>query len=332
MGANSAAFEREGDQGRMQDIISLSLPFFGLIFLGFGAGKFIDLPESGLAWLNFFVIYLALPSLFFQLLSQTPIDQIANWSFIFGTTFSSYTAFAIAFCIGIVITAGRIPEATMQGLIAGYANVGYMGPGLTLAAFGAHATVPAALIFCFDVTLFFILAPMLMAISGTEQREFLPTAIAVAKRIFLHPFILSCIAGITAAATGLRPPDAIDQLLDYLKSAAAPCALFAMGVTIALRPLRKVPTELALFLAIKLILHPIIVLLTLSWIGGFDPIWVNTAILMACLPPAATSFVIAQQYNVYVERTSSAIMIGTLVSVVTVTAFLYAIKNGLLPL
>ena len=54
--------------------------------------------------------------------------------------------------------------------------------------------------------------------------------------------------------------------------------------------------------------------------------------LMACLPPAANVFVIAQQYNVYVQRASSAILIGTIASTVTVSAFIYLITEGLLPL
>ena len=45
-----------------------------------------------------------------------------------------------------------------------------------------------------------------------------------------------------------------------------------------------------------------------------------TAVLMASLPPALNVFVIANQYQVYVERASTAILVGTLASVVTVTA------------
>ena len=85
-------------------------------------------------------------------------------------------------------------------------------------------------------------------------------------------------------------------------------------------------------LLVKLVIHPIIVLLLLNWVGGFDPAWVATAVLMACLPPAANVFVIAQQYNVYVQRASSAILIGTIASTVTVSAFIYLITEGLLPL
>ena len=190
----------------MQDVISLSLPFFGLIFLGYGSGKYIKIPEAGLAWLNFFVIFIALPALFFRLLAKTPIDQLANFAYVAATTFSTYCAFAIAFAVGVLTTRGRIPEATIQALGGSYSNIGYMGPGLTLAALGPAATVPTALIFCFDNILLFTLTPLMMAIAGTENQSFSKTVLVVLKRIFTHPFIVATIIGVLAAAINSSRP------------------------------------------------------------------------------------------------------------------------------
>jgi hypothetical protein len=47
----------------MLEVINLALPFFGLIFLGFGCGKFKAIPDSGLAWMDFFILYVALPAI-----------------------------------------------------------------------------------------------------------------------------------------------------------------------------------------------------------------------------------------------------------------------------
>ncbi|PVB62806.1 AEC family transporter [Labrenzia sp. 011] len=316
----------------MLNVVTLALPFFGLILLGFGAGKLRNLPESGLAWMNFFVVYLALPALFFRLLSETPFEELANLSFVGATTFTTYIVFAISFCIGVVATRGNIGESTILGIAGAYSNVGYMGPGLTLAVLGEQATVPTALILAFDNALMFILAPLLMALAGTENETFAGTLKKIVFRIFTHPFILATIAGVLAAAMKFQPPTAIDTMLRYLSNAAAPCALFAMGVSIALRPVGRIPLELPLVLSIKLILHPILVFLLLMWLGGFDPNWVATAVLMACLPPATNVFIIAQQYGTYVHRASSFVLIGTAVSIVTVTGFIWAITSGFLPL
>ena len=60
----------------MLEVINLALPFFGLIFLGFGCGKFKAIPDSGLAWMDFFILYVALPALFYRIVAQTPLDTV----------------------------------------------------------------------------------------------------------------------------------------------------------------------------------------------------------------------------------------------------------------
>jgi hypothetical protein len=315
----------------MADVLALALPFFGLILIGFASGKIMKIGVEGLAWLNFFIVYVALPALFFKLLAQTPIEQLANWAYVAATTFATYCAFAVAFAVGIIAMKGDIRRATIQALIGAYSNIGYMGPGLTLATLGPAAAVPTALIFCFDNALLFTLTPLLMALGGSQPMAPLAMAGSILKKIFLHPFILSTIVGVGAAAVGFQPPQIIDKMLTWLMNAAAPCALFTLGVTVALRPIKAVPFELPIVLAIKLLIHPLLVLVLLNYIGGFDRIWIYTAVLMACLPPALNVFVIASQYRVDLERASTAILIGTLVSVVTVTGFLYLITHDGLP-
>ena len=52
----------------MVDILNLALPYFGLIFIGFACGKAKELPEQGLAWMNFFLLYVSLPALLFGIM------------------------------------------------------------------------------------------------------------------------------------------------------------------------------------------------------------------------------------------------------------------------
>jgi predicted permease len=315
----------------MTEVAGLALPFFGLIFLGFLAGRLWRKDESELSWLNIFVIYFALPALFFQLISKTPIDQLANGRFVFATTLATFCALGLAFAFAMVRNSGDIAAATVQAMVGGYGNVGYMGAPLALVALGPAAAVPAALVFCFDVTLVFTLAPFMMAIAGAGAGSVGRTLLDIARQVLLHPFILATLAGVAGAALQVRPPEPLERLLDVLSGSAAPCALFALGVTVAARPLKRVPAELPVLIAIKLVVHPLLALSVLSVIGSFDPLWVATAVLMAALPPAATIYVIATQYRTYVLRASSAILIGTAASVFTVTAVLYLVKYDLLP-
>lgn len=318
----------ERDGRHVDQVLGLALPFFGLIFIGFAAAKLRPLPAEGLAWLNVFIVYVALPALFFRLLSTTPIEELANWAYVATTTGATLAVFAAAFAFGRL--SGSIPEATVTGFAGAYSNIGYMGPGLTLAAFGPAAVVPTALVFCFDNALHFTLAPLLMGLAAGGDSP-VRVVLLILKRIFTHPFILATIAGVGAAAVGFQPPVFVDKMLQLLAQAAAPCALFTLGVTVGLRPLGRVPPEIPAALVLKLVIHPVLVYLLLETVGGFDRIWVETAILMAALPPALNVFVIAQQYGVAVERASTTVLIGTVVSVLTVTGLLYLITHDQLP-
>ncbi len=315
----------------LDSVVSLALPFFGLILLGYACGRRLDYPEEGLRWMNFFIVYLALPALFFRLIAEAPFERLANWPFVFATTLSTATVFALSLGVGLVAARGRIREATIQAVAGAYSNVGYMGPGLTLAALGTEAIVPTALIFVFDNILIFTLVPLLMAFGGAARPAPLAMARLIVLRIAGHPFNVAIALAILCAYLGLRPPAAIDTMLVFLKNAAAPCALFTMGVTVALRRVRGVAGEIPVLLAIKLLVHPLLVWAVLSAVGDFPPVWVMVAILMAALPPALNVFVLASQYQSYVERASTVILIGTALSAATVTLLLWLIAERRLP-
>ncbi len=314
----------------MLSVFNLVLPFFGLIFLGFFVARINRQPLEALGWMNTFIVYVALPAMFFQILSRTPVSELTQWAFIIGSTASTFCIFATMFIVGMVRTR-RIDESTIQGLAAAYGNIGYMGPPLAILAFGAPAAVPVALIFCFDNILHFVMSPLLMAISGNDRRSKTELALGVLKKIFLHPFIIATILGVGAAIAGIAPPLALTRMIDLLAAAAAPCALFAMGATLALRPLKRVPVELYLIVPLKLIVQPLMIYILLNLVGNFPPVWVYTAMLMAALPTATNVFVIAQQYGVWVERASSSILATTLFSILTLTFWLYAMTHGLVP-
>jgi len=315
----------------MLDVINLALPFFGVMFLGYACGKFRSTPYAGLAWMNFFVVYIALPAMFYRILARTPLEQVVNLPFILATLLATGLTFALAFAITFLVRRGNIPEATIAGLAGGYGNVGYMGPGLAIATLGQEAAVPVALIFCFDNMLLFTLVPVLMAAASDRRRGVLATTREIVGRIFLNPFILATGAGVLGAAFEIRLPVAIDGLLEFLQNAAAPCALFTLGVTVALRPLDRIPWEVPLIIPAKLIVHPVLALCFLSLLGPQPVLWVYTAVLLAALPPALNVFIIARHYDIWVAQASSAVLLGTAVSVFTLTGVMWLVRSNLLP-
>jgi len=314
----------------MIEVIGLVTPLFALILLGYISAKLVRIPLESLAWLNFFVIYIALPPMFFRLLSKTPVSEFGNTTFLFCATAATLCIFFAGFTLAKSLKRGNTKDATIQGLSGAYGNIGSLGPPLAIAAFGPQAGVPVALIFCLDNTLHFILTPLLMTLGGDKRGAWSGVLWKIIKNIFTHPFILATIVGIAAAFFQYQPAAPVNTLIDSLANAAAPCALFALGVTAALRPLTRVPLDLAYLIPLKLLLHPLLVYLAISWIPDVPDVWVYSVVLLAALPTAINVFVIAPQYQSWEQRASSMIVISTLISIVTITTYLYFAKNGYL--
>jgi len=311
----------------MIDVLNLALPYFGLIFIGFACGRAKGLPETGLAWMNFFLLYVSLPALLFGIMSKTPFEGLNNPPFLVATTLGTMSAFALALLSGRIIGRLSFREATLAGLSGGYGNIGYMGPGLALAVLGAKAAAPTALIFCCDSIFLFSIVPLLIALTDGKHRPLLHTLGVVVRQIVLNPLIMSACAGALAAALHIHPPVAIDNTLMFLQNAAAPVALFALGVTVALRPFGRVPWEVPGVIAVKLLIHPLVVFGLMLLLGPFAQPWAATAVLMASLPPALNVFVIARQNDTWIEPASVAVLIGTFASVITLTSAMWLIQT-----
>jgi predicted permease len=109
----------------MIDVLNLAVPYFGLIFIGFACGKAKGLPEAGLAWMNFFLLYVSLPALLFVIMSKTPFAELNNPPFLIATTLGTMTAFTAAMLVGKFAGGLTLREATLAGLSGAYGNIGY---------------------------------------------------------------------------------------------------------------------------------------------------------------------------------------------------------------
>lgn len=312
----------------MAEIGGMLIPFFGLIAAGYGAALYFRQPLEALGWLNIYVIYAAMPALLFKLMSRAPFADIARVDFILLDIFATYIVFALVFTAARLWRRVKTPEATIQAFAGAYGNIGFMGPGITLLAFGEKAAIPVALIVCFENATHFTVVPAIMAFAKGDRRSVPRLAFDIGRKVLSHPFVLGALAGLAAALIEWRQPQPVTQFVDALASSAAPVALFSIGVTLALKPVGRVPADILAVVPVKLVLHPLIVGLVLTTFGNFDPVWVHTAVLVAALPTAASVQVMGQLYGVWQEKASATILLTTLCSVFTLSAFLYAIRAG----
>ena len=254
---------------------------------------------------------MALPALLFQSVRVIPAGVASLPAFLALTTAMTGLMFFIGWILGRHNSAGD--HAAVYGLSASYSNIGYMGPALTVAVLGPQAGAPAAFIFCADVLLIFSIWPAMISDAGRTWHGVL----ASLRKIVTHPFIIAVIAALIFAGSGLSLPAFIDAPLTGFQNAAAPSALFSLGLTLARHDARQLETRLAACLGVKLIVHPLAVFAVFCVFSGFEPIWIGTAIIMAALPPAANVYVMARSEGLSVPLAARAVLFGTAFSAVT---------------
>jgi malonate transporter len=315
----------------LAEILDLALPFFGLVMLGVIAARIWAVGDRGLEWLNIFLIWFALPALIFLVVAAAPFEKLIDWPYVAATTSATAAAFMIVFLVSWRLLGTQFKIAVLQGTAGSYGNVGYMGLPLAVAFFGPEAAVPAALVFCFDCSLQFTLTAFFatLAHERNEEAHWGEIALSIVKQVFGHPFIVATILGGIASALAFKAPGAFGTILTMLMNSAGPVALFALGVTVGSRQFGGIKREMPLVAGMKTIVQPLLALAALSLIvPGLDPLWRDVALMMAALPTASNAFILASQYQAYIEGASTAVLVTTIISGVTIPLLIYLLQTG----
>jgi malonate transporter and related proteins len=305
----------------VQVILDTALPFFALVFCGYGAGRFGLLSEASVAGVNTFVFYFALPAFLFSLLATSPVDEALNFSFAAAYLSAGLAVAAVSAVLGVWLFGAERSEAVLRGASASLGNTGYMGLPLIAAAFGNEAAVAMALGLTLEVTVMMPLAIILLESDKGPERRLLDLVLTVASALARNPLIIAIAAGSAVSLSGLDLFSPVGNFAELLGNAAGPCALFTLGATLAGRALSGSLAEVSYLTTFKLAVHPAAMWLAMTFFG-VNELWTKVAILAASLPVAANVFILARQYDAYVDRTSGAILVSTTVSVATVSAFL----------
>ncbi|MDR6292106.1 hypothetical protein E9232_004644 [Inquilinus ginsengisoli] len=307
----------------MQAVIDVALPVFGIIFLGFFVGRIRLLGRSQSAALNAFVYWIALPALLFLAMARTPVQHILNLNFIGAFLGGVLAVWLIGSVLGALLHRADAGEATMQGMNAGFSNTGYMGIPLFVAAFGPTRGLPPASLATVIMSVVCVgIAVVSLELTGSSGRGILRALRDVLVALLKNPLVVAPVLGVGWSWAGLSVPAPAVTMLSLLGGAASPCALFAIGLFMAGQALRTGLGEVGWITVLKLLWQPLITWGLAVTVFPMDPFWTASAVILAALPTGALTFVVAQRYGVYVERTSAVILVNTVVSVLTLSLLL----------
>ncbi len=312
----------------MNTLIGVVFPVFAIVAVGYLAGRFRVLGPDSAAALNRFVYYFALPPVLFVFPARQPIADVLNWPFIAAFLGGALATLALAAIANRIWLRHDAATFALHGLTVVYPNTSYMGVPLFLTAFGPEGAMPAIVATLAGISVMVGGAIAVLETARAKGPSFGRVAREVASILIRNPLLVAIALGVLASFLALPIPTPIGNFLDLMASAAGPAALFALGLSLVGRSLLGDAGELSWVLLLKLIVQPAITYLLVAHVFEMPPMWAEGAIILAALPVGAVAFVVAQQYDCYVRRTSSAIVLSTLLSVVTISALLILLEVG----
>ncbi|AWJ83714.1 transporter [Azospirillum sp. TSH58] len=308
----------------MSVVINVALPVFAIILAGVLSGKAKLLGPASSEALNKFVYWMALPPVLFLGTAKRSVAEIFNGPFIGAFLGSMLAVYALGALLGWLIHRERTQIQCMQGLNACFSNTGYMGIPLFLAAFGPDRLAPAILATVIMSAIMVGIAVIWLEFANSQGGGIGKALRDVGRALVKNPLIISTALGLAWSVflSGMPVPRPIAIYCDLMGASAGPCALFAIGLFLATQSLKANLLEVGWISALKLVVQPALAWLLIQTLFPLDPFWAGSAIILAGLPTGALTFVVASQYRIYVERTSAAILMSTIASVVTLSFLL----------
>lgn len=308
-------------------ILGTTLPFFAVIGCGWAAVWRRLMDEPAARGVHVFVFYFALPCLIFRAFALRDVAEILRVDFLLAYGLPSLAVYGVALLVARALFRLRLGEAALHGQAAAVSNAGFLGIPLIAGVMGEAAALPVVIAVFWDLVVTITLSILLLEIGEARRADKAAPgerAIgAVVGRALIgtagNPFILSIALGIAWAATGWALPGPVDLLTELLADAAGPAALFALGASLYGKPISKGVGEVASMSLFKLAVHPIAVAVAFR-LFDIDPFWATAGILTAALPIAANVFIVGRRYGQYVARSSTAILVSTVIAVASVPA------------
>lgn len=299
----------------MLDVFLQVLPFFAVIGVGFFAGRSGFFPESAAAILTKFVFYFALSAMLFGFASSQKLGDVLDWDIVGAYLLGTLAVYLLATWVAMLRKRG-VEESAVEAQISVVGNVGFLGIPMLALLLGEAALKSVLMVLAVDLFVFGGLIVIL--ITGARDGRVSPAILlTVGGGLIRNPMIVAIGLGFLWSALGVPVPVPFKAFLDLLGGAATPGALFAIGASLASKSTERVAVAGWLSFA-KLVLHPLAVTGVAVWLFDISAYDRGAMIAAAALPVAGNVYILAQHYGVAPQRASAAILVSTMLSIVTV--------------
>ncbi|MEM7462633.1 MAG: AEC family transporter [Pseudomonadota bacterium] len=291
-------------------LIDPILPVFAIMALGFVMGRTEITTVDDARVVNRFAMSVLLPIMVFDLIANAPVHLFSITPLlIYGG--GQLLVFVAGYFLATRIFGIDREQSVLLAFCGVFANnVLYVLP-ISEILYGKDQILPITSIITWDASFAFggaIIFLQLIILGKVAPSK-------VAKTLGTNPILIALVAGLAFAFADLPIPTPVQTFLDFNSAAAAPVALFAMGVVLS-QTRFKIEREVLSFTLIKLLIFPFIIWLGLEFLTPAEP-GREQYLLGAAGPSGAMAFTLAFLHGIRTDAIAQVIVITSVLTLIS---------------
>jgi malonate transporter and related proteins len=308
----------------MNDLLDVILPVFLLIGFGYAAAMARLFDDGAVDGLMRFAQNFAAPCLLFKSVARLDLASAYHPALFASFYAGAFSGFALGYFGARRLFGRSSAESVAIGFAAMFSNSLLLGVPITERAYGSAAlagnyaiiSIHAPLLYGFGITL------MELVRSKGAGLSLPRLAAQVLRAIFSQPLVIGIMAGFAVNLSGLSLPGVAWSAVEMMAGTAIPAALFGLGGV-----LRRYRPEgdtkcIAMVCLCSLIVHPGVAYLLGRFALGLSVADLRSAVIAGAMAPGVNAFLFANMYGVAKRVAASAVLVGTVATIVTAWGWL----------
>ena len=303
--------------------LNATIPLFILIALGYFLKRVHILTDGFLAAANKFNFTITLPVLLFTDLASKNFKDTFDLKFVLFCAGSTTIGFFAAWILAKIFMkdkscVGEFVQACYRSSTA------VLGLALIQNIYGS--TGMAGMMVLGAVPLYNVYAVIVLQTESPINKKGEKNIQRALKGIVTNPILIGVILGLVASLINIKFPTIIDTSLNYVARIATPLAVICIGGEFSFQNAFKSIKKSSLAAFVKIVLLPL-VFVPIAILMGFTTEKLVAILVMLAGPTTPSCFIMAKQYGYEGTITSSAVVLTTLFSSVTLTLFILILRS-----
>ena len=305
----------------LNEILNIVAPVFIVVAAGYLAVRTSLVSAKPIDHLMKFTVTFAIPCLLFRATSSIDLAAAFDWRMLLAYYAAAIASFITTFFIVKNFFKRRPGEAVGIAFAALFSNLVFLGLPISERAWGADSMAPNFALVSVNAPICYLIGISAMELLRADGRSALDTTRIVVNAIFRNSLMIGIGLGFIVNIGGIRLPEALIGAVDLLARASLPVGLFALGGVLTRYSLSKSLGEASLISVLSLIVQPAITLLLCHLLQLPESI-IKSVVLMAAVAPGLNAYLFASMYNRGLDAAASTVLLSTLLSVFSVSAWL----------